>query len=49
VDTEGAVYRLQQMTTALLERDDLSASEGRAVVDLYRACGQVLGLFRDLG
>ncbi len=48
VDTAGAVYRMQQMTEALRERDDLSAEEGRAVLDAYREFGSVLGLFADL-
>ena len=48
LNTEDAVYRLQQLTEALGEVTGMSAQEGRAVVDLYRECGQVLGLFRDL-
>jgi len=26
----------------------MSAAEGRAVVDVYRECGQILGLFPNL-
>ncbi len=48
VNTPDAVYRMQQMTEALLERTDLSAEEGRTVVDAYREFGRVLGLFRDV-
>ncbi len=48
VNTPDAVYRLQQMTEALLDRKDLSAQEGRAVVDAYREFGSVLGIFQDL-
>ncbi|HLE54020.1 MAG TPA: cysteine--tRNA ligase [Thermoplasmata archaeon] len=48
VNTPDAVYRLQQMTEALLEQTDLSADEGRAVMDAYREFGSVLGLFHDL-
>ena len=46
--TDDAVYRLIQMTTALAEIGDLSPPEGREVVDAYRECGQVLGLFQTV-
>lgn len=48
VNTPDAVYRLQQMTEAILGLEGLSAAEGRAVVDSYREFGRILGLFRDL-
>ena len=48
LDTPDAVYRMRQFTEALAEVDGMSASEGRAVVDVYRDLGQVLGIFQDL-
>ena len=48
LNTEVAVYRLQQLTEAVGEIRGMSAAEGRSVVDVYREMGQVLGLFRDL-
>lgn len=48
VNTPDSVYRVQQMTEALAEQTDLSAEEGRAVVDAYREFGRILGLFTDL-
>ncbi|MFA5895713.1 MAG: cysteine--tRNA ligase [Thermoplasmata archaeon] len=48
VNTPDSVYRVQQMTEALAEQKDLSAEEGRAVVDAYREFGRILGLFTDL-
>jgi len=48
LNTEVAVYRLQQLTEAVGEIRGMSAAEGRSVVDVYREMGQVLGLFRGL-
>ncbi len=48
VNTPDAVYRVQQMTEALLEQTVLSADEGRVVVDAFREFGSILGLFRGL-
>ena len=49
LDTSEAVYRLQQLTEAVPELHGMSATEGQAVVAVYRElAGQVLGLFRDL-
>jgi cysteinyl-tRNA synthetase len=48
LNTRDAVYRLQQFTEAIGGISTMSASEGRAVVGLYRECGQILGLFADL-
>lgn len=48
LDTSKAVFRLQQMTEAVGELASLSADEGREIVNVYRECGQVLGLFADL-
>ncbi len=48
LNTRDAIYRLQQLTEAAGEVPTMSASEGRAVVGLYRECGQILGLFPDL-
>ena len=48
LNTRDAVYRLQQLTEAVAELRTMSAAEGRAVVDVYRDCGQVLGLFPNL-
>jgi cysteinyl-tRNA synthetase len=47
-NTPDAIYRLQQATEALNEIDDLSRDEGRAVVNLYREAGQILGLFHGV-
>lgn len=46
VNTPDAVYRLQQMTEAILGLEGLSPEEGRAVVDSYREFGRILGLFQ---
>src|SRR5438034_1277077 len=48
LNTRDAIYRLQQLTEALAEVRGMSAAEGRAVVDVYRECGQILGLFPNL-
>jgi cysteinyl-tRNA synthetase len=48
LNTEDALYRLQQFTEAIGEVRGMSPTEGRAVVDFYREVGPVLGLFRDL-
>jgi cysteinyl-tRNA synthetase len=48
LNTTDAVFRLRQMTEALGELPDLSADEGRSISNVYRECGQVLGLFADL-
>lgn len=45
LQTGDAVYRLQQMSAALAEVEDLSAEEGDAVVATYRELGGILGLF----
>jgi cysteinyl-tRNA synthetase len=46
--TEEAVAALRRMTEALAGLEGISAGEGRAVVNVYRECGRVLGLFTDL-
>ena len=48
MNTEGAVDALQRLTTAVGGLDGMSEDEGRSVLELYRDCGQVLGLFSDL-
>src|SRR5256712_8544050 len=48
LNTRDAIYRLQQLTQAVGEVRGMSAAEGRAVVDVYRECGQILGLFPTL-
>ncbi len=48
LNTLDAVFRLQQFTEAVAELRDMSAAEGRSIVDLYREIGQVLGLSRGL-
>ncbi len=48
LDTEGAVDALRQMTEAVGALDGISADEGRAIVNVYRDGGRVLGLFADL-
>ena len=49
LNTRDAVFRLQQLTEAIVEIPTMSASEGRAVVGAFREFGQILGLFPDLG
>jgi len=44
LQTGDAVFRLQQMTAALAEVDDLSAEEGDAIVATYCELGGILGL-----
>src|SRR5439155_8474903 len=46
--TRDAIYRLQQLTEAVGEVRGMSAAEGRTVVEAYRECGQILGLFPTL-
>src|SRR6267143_1530113 len=48
LNTRDAIYRLQQLTEAVGEVRGMSAAEGRAVVEVYRECGQILGLFPTL-
>ncbi len=48
LNTRDAVYRLQQLTESIGEIQMMSASEGRAILGVYRECGQILGLFPDL-
>jgi cysteinyl-tRNA synthetase len=48
LNTEDAVYSLQQFTEALRGLDGISADEGRGIINVYRECGRVLGLFDDL-
>jgi len=48
LNTRDAIYRLQQLTEAVAEVRGMSAAEGRAVVEVYRECGQILGLFPTL-
>src|SRR5256712_954879 len=48
LNTRDAIYRLQQLTEAVAEVRGMSAAEGRAVVDVYRDCGRILGLFPHL-
>src|SRR5947209_17170118 len=49
LNTRAAIFRLQQLTEAIVEIPTMSASEGRAVVGAFRESGQILGLFPDLG
>jgi cysteinyl-tRNA synthetase len=48
LNTEGAVDSLHRITEAMGGLDGMSADEGRAIMNVYRECGQVLGLFTDL-
>src|SRR2546425_718026 len=48
LNTRDAIYRLQQLTEAVAEVRGMSGAEGRAVVDVYRECGEILGLFPTL-
>src|SRR5881409_3743528 len=48
INTRDAIYRLQQLTEAVAEVRGMSGAEGRAVVDVYRECGEILGLFPTL-
>src|SRR2546422_198518 len=48
LNTRDAIYRLQQLTEAVGEERGMSAAEGRTVVEAYRECGQILGLFPTL-
>src|SRR5437899_12875775 len=48
LNTRDAIYRLQQLTEAVAEVRGMSAAEGRAVVEVYREGGQILGLFLTL-
>src|SRR5437762_2391419 len=49
LNTQDAVRSLQRMTEGLAAFGGVSAGDGRAVVNVYRECGRVLGLFADLG
>src|SRR5947207_11755692 len=48
-NTHDAGRSLQRMTEGLAAFGGVSAEEGRAIVNVYRECGRVLGLFADLG
>ena len=48
LNTMDAVYRLTQFTEAVGGIRGMSADEGRSTLNVYRECGQVLGLFPDL-
>jgi cysteinyl-tRNA synthetase len=48
LQTEAAVGALLRMTRALSGIRGVSADEGLAILDLYRECGRILGLFADL-
>src|SRR5438067_5326039 len=49
LNTLDAVRSLQRMTEGLAAVGGVSPEEGRAIVNVYRECGRVLGLFADLG
>jgi cysteinyl-tRNA synthetase len=46
--TEAGISALLRMTRALGEIQSISPTEGRAILELYRECGRILGLFADL-
>jgi cysteinyl-tRNA synthetase len=48
LNTPDALYRMQQFTVGVGELRGMSALEGRAILDVYRDSGRVLGLFPDL-
>ena len=48
LDTADALFRLRQMTEALGEIRGMSKEEGGSIVNVYRECGQILGLFAGL-
>jgi cysteinyl-tRNA synthetase len=48
LNTDGAVGALEDLTEGLRVLEGISAEEGRAIVNVYRECGRVLGLFADL-
>jgi len=48
LDTADALFRLRQMTEALVEIRGMSKEEGGSIVNVYRECGQILGLFAGL-
>jgi cysteinyl-tRNA synthetase len=48
LNTQDAVSALRRMTKALPGIRGLSTKEGRAILDVYRECGRILGLFADL-
>ncbi|HKW42636.1 MAG TPA: cysteine--tRNA ligase [Thermoplasmata archaeon] len=48
LNTPDAVYRLRQLSEGVGEITGMSAAEGRAIIDVYRDLGHVLGLFADL-
>jgi cysteinyl-tRNA synthetase len=49
LDTKEAVSSLLRATEALRGIRVFSSDEGRVVSELYRECGQILGLFQDAG
>jgi cysteinyl-tRNA synthetase len=49
LDTKEAVSSLLRATEALRGIRSFSSDEGRVVSELYRECGQILGLFQDAG
>jgi cysteinyl-tRNA synthetase len=49
LDTKDAVASLMLATETLRGIRGFSAGEGRQVANLYRECGQVLGLFQVEG
>ncbi|HEY7587213.1 MAG TPA: cysteine--tRNA ligase [Thermoplasmata archaeon] len=44
IDTHTATYRLQQMTEAILDQEDLSALEGQKIANVYMELGGILGV-----
>ncbi len=48
LNTPAAIASLLRLTKALAGLSDLSSDEGRAIVNVYRETGQILGLFADL-
>ena len=48
LNTEEAVHALRRLTEGLATLGRVSGEDGRAIVNVYRECGRVLGLFPDL-
>jgi len=48
LNTPAAIASLLRLTKALAGLSDLSSDEGRAIVNVYRETGQILGLFAGL-
>ena len=48
LNTEGALGLLHRFTEAVGGLEGMSADEGRAIMNVYRECGRILGLFADL-